>query len=73
MQEPVRPGAVAPDRALCLPTFSYFLIVNKTSLSSSLSSLDGSEAPPPLSLIIRRRKAAGVVELEVEFLERERT
>jgi hypothetical protein len=30
--------AVLPDRALCLPTFSHFLIVNKTfSLSLSLS------------------------------------
>ena len=28
--EPVRPGAVSPDRALCLPTFSHFLIANKT-------------------------------------------
>ena len=33
MLEPVRPGAVSPDRALCLPTFRHFLIVNKTSLS----------------------------------------
>jgi hypothetical protein len=33
----VRPGAVSPDRALCLPNFSHFLIVNKTSLSLSLS------------------------------------
>jgi hypothetical protein len=33
MLEPVRPEAVLPDRALCLPTFSHFLIVNKTSLS----------------------------------------
>jgi len=32
MLEPVRPGAVSPDRALCLPTFSHFLIVNKPSL-----------------------------------------
>jgi hypothetical protein len=23
MLEPVRPGAVSPDRALCLPTFSH--------------------------------------------------
>ena len=38
MLEPVRPGAVSPDRALYLPTFSHFVIVNKTSLSlSSLS------------------------------------
>ena len=33
MLEPVRPEAVLPGRALCLPTFSHFLIVNKTSLS----------------------------------------
>jgi hypothetical protein len=31
--EPVRPGAASPDRALCLPTFNHFVIVNKTSLS----------------------------------------
>jgi hypothetical protein len=31
------PLAVLPDRALYLPTFSHFLIVNKTSLSLSLS------------------------------------
>ena len=37
MLEPVRPGAVSPDRALCLPTFSHILVVNKTSLSFSLS------------------------------------
>jgi hypothetical protein len=35
--EPVRPGALSPDRALCLPTFRHFVIVNKTSLSLSLS------------------------------------
>jgi hypothetical protein len=29
MLEPVRPGAVSPDRALCLPTFSHLVIVNK--------------------------------------------
>ena len=29
MLEPVRPEAVLPDKALCLPTFSHFLIVNK--------------------------------------------
>ena len=33
MLEPVRPEAVLPDRALCLPTFSHFFIVNKSSLS----------------------------------------
>jgi hypothetical protein len=37
MLEPMRPGAVSPDRALCLPTFSHFVIVNKTPLSLSLS------------------------------------
>jgi len=36
MLEPVRPEAVLPHRALCLPTFSHFLIVNKTSLPLSL-------------------------------------
>jgi hypothetical protein len=35
--KPVRAGAVSTDRALCLPTFSHFVIVNKTSLSLSLS------------------------------------
>jgi hypothetical protein len=30
--EPVRPGAVSPERALCLPTFSHFVMVNKTLL-----------------------------------------
>ena len=33
MLEPVRPEAMSPDRALCLPTLSHFVIVNKTSLS----------------------------------------
>jgi hypothetical protein len=33
----VRPEAVLPEKALCLPTFSHFLMVNKTSLSLSLS------------------------------------
>jgi hypothetical protein len=40
MLEPVRPGAASPDKALCLPTLSHFLIVNKNfslSLSVSLS------------------------------------
>ena len=35
MLEPVRPGAESPDRALCLPTFSHFVIANKRSLSLS--------------------------------------
>ncbi len=38
------PEAVLPERALCLPTFSHFLIFNKTSLSLSLSL----SPPPPL-------------------------
>ena len=33
MLQPERLEAVSPDRALCLPTFSHFLIVNKTPLS----------------------------------------
>ena len=37
MLEPVRPGAVSPDRAMCLHTFSHFVIVNKYSISLSLS------------------------------------
>jgi hypothetical protein len=37
MLGPERPGAVLPDRALYLPTFSHFLIVNKTSRTLSLS------------------------------------
>jgi hypothetical protein len=37
MLEPVRPGPVSSDRALCIPTFSRFLIVNKTFLSISHS------------------------------------
>ena len=37
--------AVSPDRALCLPTFSHFVIVNKTSLYLSLS-------PPRHSLLV---------------------
>ena len=43
MLEPVRTETVLPDRALCLPTFSHFLIVNTTSLSLSLA------LPLPLS------------------------
>ncbi len=38
MLAPERAEAVSPDRALCLPTFSHFLIVNKFfSLSLSLA------------------------------------
>ena len=43
MLEPVRPGAVSPNRALYLQTFSHFVVVNKTSLSLSLSSPGRSE------------------------------
>ena len=53
MMEPVRPGAVSPDRALCLPTFSHFVTVNKTSLSLSLSQSvfpwDGRDGRSPVS------------------------
>jgi hypothetical protein len=48
MLEPERPEAVVPDRALCLPTFSPFLMVNKSSLSLSLSF----SLPPSLSFYI---------------------
>ena len=37
MLEPERPEAVSPDRALCLPTFSHLLIVNKTFISLARS------------------------------------
>jgi hypothetical protein len=37
MLEPVRQEAVLPDRALRLPTFSHFLIVNITSVSFFLT------------------------------------
>jgi hypothetical protein len=54
MLEPVRPGAVLPDRALCLPTFSHFLIVIKSSFSlppppalSFCLSVSPSPSPPP--------------------------
>jgi hypothetical protein len=41
------PAVGSPDRALCLPTFSHFMIVNKTSLSLSLSL-----SPPRHSLLV---------------------
>jgi hypothetical protein len=47
MLEPVRPEAVLPDRALCLPTFSHFWIVNKTSISPLLITPDICKCPPP--------------------------
>ena len=50
MLEPVHPEAVLPDRVLCLPTFSHFLIVNKLfSLTHTLSP----PPPPPLLLAVR--------------------
>jgi hypothetical protein len=39
---------ILPDRVLCLPTFSHFLIVNKTSLSLSLSPLSPTHHHHPL-------------------------
>jgi hypothetical protein len=61
MLEPVRPEAVLPDRALCLPTVSHFLIVNKTSLPPSL---------PPLSLCAPRGGVSrqGVVLTDLQLL-----
>jgi hypothetical protein len=56
MLEPVRPGAVSPDRALCLPTFIHFVIVNKTSLSFSVENL---EAAKILDTRKRARKLPG--------------
>jgi hypothetical protein len=50
MLEPVRPGAVSPGRALCLPTFSHLLIVNKTSLARALSLSLSPSLPRSLSL-----------------------
>jgi len=38
MLEPVRPEAVLPDRALCLPTLCHLLLVNKLLSLSGLGS-----------------------------------
>ena len=43
--EPVRGEAVLPDRVLYLPTFSHFLIVNKTSLSLLRSLSEDAKLP----------------------------
>jgi len=51
MLEPVRPGAVSPERALCLPNFSHFVIVNKPSLSLSRARA--------LSLSLAKRRVLG--------------
>ena len=40
MLEPVGSEAVLPDRAMCLPTFGHFLIVNKTPQISFSRSVD---------------------------------
>ena len=54
MLEPVRPGAVSPNRTLYLRTFSHFVVVNKTSLSLSLSlSLSRAAASLILPVCIR--------------------
>jgi hypothetical protein len=55
--EPVRPGAVSPDRALCLPTFSHFVIVNKTSLSLFLSLSGGRGESPAREFCVRAEKS----------------
>ena len=57
MLEPVRPGAVSPGRALCLPTFNHFLIVKKTSLSRSLSRSLSLSSLPFFSLSLSRSLA----------------
>jgi hypothetical protein len=54
MLEPVRPGAVSPDRALCLPTFSHFVIVNKTSLSLSRPDLKNKSSQKMISWAFRQ-------------------
>ena len=60
--EPVRPGAVSPDRALCLPTFSHFVIVNKTSLYISLSlSLWWQRGVPRARVLCESREEQAVV------------
>ena len=51
MLEPVRPGAVSPDRVLCLPTVSHFVIVNKASLSLFLSFSTYCSAVPRAALL----------------------
>jgi len=67
--EPVRPGAVSSVRALCLPTFSHFLIVNKTSQPRGLRSpparpaLDGLQIPDGLVV----RLAPATLEFWVRF------
>jgi hypothetical protein len=45
MLEPVHPEAVLPDRALCLPTFSHHLIVNKLLSLSLQTSVCPSKSP----------------------------
>jgi hypothetical protein len=53
--------SLIPDRALCLPTFSHFLIANKTSLSLSLSlSLPRAHASLSLSLSFHNSRAKSI-------------
>jgi hypothetical protein len=49
MLEPKRPEAVLPDRALFLPTFIHFLIVNELPLPPSFSLSLSPSLPPSLS------------------------
>jgi hypothetical protein len=65
MLEPVRLGAASRDRALCLPTFSHFLIVNKTSLSLSLSFSFTHSLSLSLSLRLSRSLSSLVVHLDI--------
>ena len=51
--------------------YAVFVKQKKNALKSPTHLYTVAKAPPP-SLIIRRREAAGVMEFEVEFLERER-
>ncbi len=49
-------GDVSPDRALYLPIFSHFLIVNKTSLSPPPWE-ENFCLPPPIELLVIARAA----------------
>ena len=46
------PDALPPPEALYLPTFSHFLILNKTSFSVSLSSLSSLPLSRSLSILL---------------------
>ena len=60
MLEPVRPEAVFPDRAFYFPTFSHFLIVDKTSLSLARARA--------LSLLLPSLLAYDLVHLRVMYV-----